>query len=1018
MADILVLRRIKTSYGDAAGRSYSKESAEADQLTHAGLIRITGGAAALYNDALTTGISIGGGTAYTGATIGKAGTQDIFAGALEVTEDLTLVNGTAKRDTAGTVSLFEDAVTTSIAIGGGATYTGTTIGKAGVEDTFAGNVRVVGNFLVDGTTTTINTDVVNVADNHFYMNDGYTAVSAQTGGLVVNYLPTAVTTAVAATGFVAGTAATTDALVNVTSSAAFTIGNFIQISGAADQTNDGLFEISAKPSGTQIAIAGIGAIARTAPNDFSQTDFVTDTTVQGTITEVNISVMRSGTDGIWETAAAGAVGSMTFANLATAAGSDLQTAYEAGNTITTTSAEGVFSVTGTEDITLTAAQSSAGGDSILTLSAAAVGSGASNSTVIISSTSTNGTGTLDLDADDTVTIDSGGSFSIQGSGVASDITLADQTLTVNATGATGRLVLLAGLGSASAIKLQAQNAAGGIDIDGGTAGVQIDAASGPIELTTTTAGEIDITSAGLIDINAGANLDIDVTGTFDMLSSGAFSIDGTGASNVTAASGNLTVETTTSGNLILDSAGTVNIGQTNATGINIGATTITTDVDGPVLMPTGQAVGSLDLLTVTGVSGVPTSAATDGSLAYDETNDAFYGRVNGAWVTLSTGAAETWATTLTSGNTSVGGGTNNPTLTTGDSLIGADELTMVSTTTGAVTLDSGTTGTINIGVDGTNAKTLNLDSGTTGALNVGTSAFAKEVTLGNATGASGVTVNAGTGGIDIGTGTPVMAVNLATGGTGAKTLIAGSTASTSTTTLQSGSGGTFITSSGSSINIATDAIDTAVNIGTGTGDHLITIGNTTVTNTGDIVLAAREGSATFNQADFTVGSTTVEGQTLSGFTATSIIGALNELQAIGGASQTLEGTYTAGAGGILISDAVYISATDTVLKADASTDTIAARFLGVAEAAISAASSGQIIAEGIATTRFDNGLTLTAGDEVWLSETAGNLTNVIPTTANAVMLSVGFIKDGTGYVTVTNPFAIVHLVRGSKMVVC
>jgi hypothetical protein len=80
--------------------------------------------------------------------------------------------------------------------------------------------------------------------------------------------------------------------------------------------------------------------------------------------------------------------------------------------------------------------------------------------------------------------------------------------------------------------------------------------------------------------------------------------------------------------------------------------------------------------------------------------------------------------------------------------------TIQSTGANAITIDSGTTGTINIGVDATNAKTLNLDSGTTGALNIGTSAFAKTITIGDGTAttteielnATLLDYNAGTGG--------------------------------------------------------------------------------------------------------------------------------------------------------------------------------------------------------------------------------------------------------------------------------
>ena len=50
------------------------------------------------------------------------------------------------------------------------------------------------------------------------------------------------------------------------------------------------------------------------------------------------------------------------------------------------------------------------------------------------------------------------------------------------------------------------------------------------------------------------------------------------------------------------------------------------------------------------------------------------------------------------------------------------------------------------------ATTLSVDSGTTGALNIGTSANAKNITIGNSTGATRLFVNAGTGGTTLHTG--------------------------------------------------------------------------------------------------------------------------------------------------------------------------------------------------------------------------------------------------------------------------
>lgn len=98
-------------------------------------------------------------------------------------------------------------------------------------------------------------------------------------------------------------------------------------------------------------------------------------------------------------------------------------------------------------------------------------------------------------------------------------------LTVGGASQAGSLILQSAEATADAVKINASNAAGGIDIDAGSGGVDIDIASG----------------------------------SFDVLAGSTFSIDGTGASNVTATSGDLTVSTATSGDLNLTAADNINI---------------------------------------------------------------------------------------------------------------------------------------------------------------------------------------------------------------------------------------------------------------------------------------------------------------------------------------------------------------------------------------------------------------------------------------------------------------------------
>ena len=66
------------------------------------------------------------------------------------------------------------------------------------------NLLVDGDLTVNGTTTTVHSQQVNIRDNHLYLNADYTTTVAETGGLVINVLPTATADTVAAGGFTAG----------------------------------------------------------------------------------------------------------------------------------------------------------------------------------------------------------------------------------------------------------------------------------------------------------------------------------------------------------------------------------------------------------------------------------------------------------------------------------------------------------------------------------------------------------------------------------------------------------------------------------------------------------------------------------------------------------------------------------------------------------------------------------------------------------------------------------------------
>lgn len=633
MADVILLKR-------AAGKAHLTSLAEGtDDAVLSSIVRSSSGAATLWNEANTTGITIGG----SGQTTG---------------------------------SLFDGASMTTLTIGAGmGAGDNITLGAA------SSTVTVSGDLVVNGTTTSVDSEVVNIADNHLYLNKDYTTTSAQTGGLVVNYLPTATGDTSTTGGFA------TTTTVNTVGAATFSAGDFVQVSGAATAANDGIYEVLTHA-------ANVLTIDSTPVHSFAQTAFTVDTgDTSAVITNVTVSAIQVGTDGVWETGAGADSSSLVFADLATAAGSSLQTAYESGNTISMSDAEGDFDVSvgsGTPAISLDAA-------------------GASNFTVAGANLtlSTTTSGAIDITSAGLVDVQASGAVTIDSSGGAIGIGTDADTGAINiGTSATARTITI---GNAASTEVQVDALL--VDINAGATGMTVDSAagiameadtassfnvttgaltistttSGDLTLSTTTAGdilvsgaaEVDITSAGLLDINPGANMDIDVTGTYDMLASGAFSIDGTGASNVSATSGNLSLETLSSGTLILSSAGAVTI---------------------------------------------DASAANDSGVSIDGFGDSNLTATN-------TAASTNITQTITVDNTGATAGDAtldiNATSTNGSGVIDVDA-------DNTITIDTLASGTISVGADAV-----------AGTLNFGTGAAAKTVTIGSLTTSSATTVQAG-----------------------------------------------------------------------------------------------------------------------------------------------------------------------------------------------------------------------------------------------------------------------------------
>ncbi len=343
---------------DATGPMALSNATTADDLLS--LIRTTVGLGSalvvgmgLGNEAVTDiGVDISTGTGATGdlVRINNLGSGD----ALDVQDGgFSVLRVTGAGAILGTPTSGQDLTATTLAAGN-IVLNGVTIDSAGVLDMGAnaitnigtlsslGNLlitpaagqelrlsalgditRVLGDLVVEGTTTTVDSETVLVADNHLYLNAGYTAASAETGGLVVNYLPIATTDTVNGV-YVAGVPATSNPTVVTTGAATFAVGQFIQISGSVD--NDGLYEVLSHAANL-LTIRGVGTAS--AVEDFTQSQFDAGASDSAAITRITVSVVRAGTDGSWE-AASGSTTGLTFADFIVTgqtAGGDLNGTY-------------------------------------------------------------------------------------------------------------------------------------------------------------------------------------------------------------------------------------------------------------------------------------------------------------------------------------------------------------------------------------------------------------------------------------------------------------------------------------------------------------------------------------------------------------------------------------------------------------------------------------------------------------------------------------------------------------------
>jgi len=534
---------------DAGAESWLKTSAGDVTLeATAASANITGGEAAADAVAINAsnaagGIDVNAGTA--GITMDSTGAfSGDFVGASNLTTDsgnLTIENTTSGNlylDSAGTANL-------------GLNSTATNIGKSGTLTSILGNMDVAGDLVVQGTTTTVKSEEVNIADNVVVLNQGNTvSVSGEECGEAGIYLATATNTNTAGTGvFTPANPGVANANLTVAASV-FSAGDIINITGS--QYNDGLYEVDSDAAGV-LTIRGLGLVGNT--QGFFRNDFTTETNTGVTITKVNVSLDECDDAGDWRTGKGSTTVGWTWNYFAVEGGTSLQDAYDAGNTIVTAGGNDL-DVSGTEAISLDAQKASnftVTGAADLTLNSTA------GSTIIdggeavadaVQITASNGAGGVDINAGTGgIAGDTTGAISLDAA-QASNLTVtgaADLTVSTSA----GSLNLTGGEAAADAVKIEAGNAAGGIDMNSGTAGMTMD-------------------------------------------STGGFSGDFAAASNLSTSSGDMTIAATTNSLNLTGAeaaADAVLIDATNAAGgvtVNSGTGGTTIDSDGAISILNGD----------------------------------------------------------------------------------------------------------------------------------------------------------------------------------------------------------------------------------------------------------------------------------------------------------------------------------------------------------------------------------------------------------------------------------------------
>lgn len=527
----------------------------------------------------------------------------------------------------------------------------------------------------------------------------------------------------------------------------------------------------------------------------------------------------------------------------------------------------------------------------------------------------------------------------------------------NAATVGGNLTLQSGNGNGAA--------AGAVLIDSGTG-----SAGGALTIGGTNAASVGIGHSGVTTT---------ITGSLTQ-TTGAISLTGNAASNVKTTTGNLDITAgstasgalnltgnaasvwkTSAGNLDLYATASLNLGGTTSTGVFIGRSGINTNVIGNLAQGTGyfSLVGNAVSNISTSSGNLDIKAAASLNLGTATSTGVFIGR---------------------SGiNTNVTGNLNQ---STGSYIFAGNAASNLTTTTGIITISAGTAAAGALNLTGNAAsvwKTIagNLDVYSAASLNLGGTN-----STGVFIGRSGINTN--------------IVGNLAQG-TGYISLAGNTTSNISTSSgnlnITAAAASTWKTSAGN-LNLEGAA---GINLNGTAGDTYMDVGVTTanvVTLLSGHTFDGTAGTVKLNSG-FYIGATGPASANVTATNLNTLTGGVNAdslhtHSASAATSVTVSLTWSTVSQGA----AVYVSSANTVSAAVA-TAIGTSRVVG-----IPTATTDVVQVAGIADATFISGLTLTAGDPVYLSKTAGKFTNDVSAfTSGDVVSEVGILTSAGTYST-------------------